>query len=98
MSEQDAKLQKIDFADYPDTREAVCGVIGLLCYSDTELRTMLGERGIDSDNVGDVIGKVRRFYEVMGAEPPDLEWLRKVRVNIHKNDEKNYVIPLAPQA
>ena len=92
--EQQAEFPKIDFDQLPDMRETIAGIIGLICYSDAQLRSMLIDEGMNSGNIDAVMDKVRAFYKQIGRDAPDLSWMKNTTFNIHKNDENTYVIPL----
>ena len=92
--QQQVEFPKIDFDQLPDMRETISGIIGLLCYSDTDLRAMLLEDGLNSKNLTAVVDKIRAFYTQIGKEAPDLSWMENTKFNIHKNDDNTYVIPL----
>lgn len=92
--QQQAEFPKIDFDQLPDMRETISGIIGLLCYSDTDLRAMLLNDGLNKENLTVVTDKIRAFYSQIGKEAPDLSWMESTKFNIHKNDDNTYVIPL----
>ena len=94
QEQQAAEFPKINFDQLPNMRETIVGIIGLICYSDAELRATLIDEGINSGNVAVVMDKVKAFYKQMGQDAPDLSWMKDTTFNIHKNDENNYVIPL----
>ncbi len=92
--EQQTEFPQIDFDQLPDMRETVAGIVGLMCYSDAQLRSTLLDEGMNSDNIDMIMDKGSAFYKQLGKDVPDLSWMRDTTFNVHKNNENTYVIPL----